>query len=276
MVADSAAQLPTETRVPRISNLLRSNTYNIFILVLTVYSLSMMALQFLLVEGSEAWRLTSTLDNLVCIIFLVDFGMHIVEARPRRDYFIGQRGYLDLLGSIPTFGYSRYIGLLRLFRLSRLMRLRRLMNPENRKLLRNEILNNRGSYAFFITVMLAAIVLTSASISVLVFETQSPDANITNGGNALWWAVVTITTVGYGDRYPVTPGGRITGVFVMFAGVGIIGALASILASFLVPPPKEEPEDSDSLPAPPAVEQELKALRSEVMALRELLEKRDG
>jgi Ion channel len=48
------------------------------------------------------------------------------------------------------------------------------------------------------------------------------------GGDALWWAVVTITTVGYGDCYPVTAGGRLTGLFVMFAGVGVIDLLATL------------------------------------------------
>ena len=89
--------------------------------------------------------------------------------------------------------------------------------------------------------MLAFIVLTVASALVLQFESKSPDANITTGGDALWWAVVTITTVGYGDKYPVTAGGRVTAIFVMFAGVGIIGALASILSSVLVPAPLAEP-----------------------------------
>jgi hypothetical protein len=89
-------------------------------------------------------------------------------------------------------------------------------------------------------------VLCVSSILVLQFESRSPDANIKTGGDALWWAVVTITTVGYGDFYPVTTLGRLTGVSVMFAGVGIIGALASILASLLVPPVKEDPEPEEA------------------------------
>ena len=68
----------------------------------------------------------------------------------------------------------------------------------------------------------------------LQFESKDPAASIQTGGDALWYSIVTITTVGYGDFYPVTLGGRIAGMFIMFAGVGIIGALASILASLLV------------------------------------------
>ena len=75
------------------------------------------------------------------------------------------------------------------------------------------------------------------------FESRSADSNITTGGDALWWAFVTITTVGYGDQFPVTTLGRTVGVFVMFAGVGIIGSLASILASVLVPQPGSDEKD---------------------------------
>ena len=99
-----------------------------------------------------------------------------------------------------------------------------------------DVLRNRSQYATFITILLAGMVLSTASILILHQESRSPGANITTGGDALWWGIVTITTVGYGDFYPVTTLGRITAVFVMFAGIGIIGALASILASVLVAP----------------------------------------
>lgn len=262
----------------RFAFLQKSNTYNIFILVLTIVSLTIMVIQVLVPSGTETWQLVNGYDNLICIIFLIDFALHMIQARRKRDYFIGERGYLDLLGSIPNFGLGvfQYAALLRLFRLSRLFRLRRLLNPQNRALLRKEILENRGSYALFITLMLVVVVLMFSSIFVLHFESQSPDANITNGGDALWWAVVTITTVGYGDRYPVTPGGRITAVFVMFSGVGIIGALASILASILVPQPKEpEPADPQAPESAP-VEAELAAVKQELTALRELLERKQS
>jgi voltage-gated potassium channel len=278
-----AIQASPLQRYAGITRLLKSNSYTIVVLIMTLFSLAIMGVQFLLPEGSETWKLANLYNNLSCIFFLIDFVLHMIAEPVKRDYFIGQRGYFDLLGSVPSFGFSQYTAILRLFRLSRLFRLRRFLNPENRQLLKNEILDNRGNYAALITVILAMLVISTASILVLFFESQSPDANITAGGDSMWWSVVTITTVGYGDRYPVTMGGRLTAVFVMFSGVGIIGALASILASFLIPPPKkaEEPAETqpvENLPAVsgPAVEHELAAVKTELAALRQLLEKRES
>lgn len=278
-----AIHVPTTQRHPRIAGLLNSNSYIIVVLILTLYSLALMVVQFLLTEGTDAWKLANTYNNLTCIFFLADFAMRMIAQPVKRDYFIGQQGYFDLLGSIPSFAIFQLGGLFRLFRLSRLFRLRRFMNPENRQLLKTEILNNRGNYAALLTVLMAVLVLATASDIVLIFESHSPDANITTGGDALWWAVVTITTVGYGDKYPVTTGGRITAVFVMFAGVGIIGALASILASVLIPPPKKaeepaapQPGENPSAVSDPAIAQELIAVKTELAALRQLLENRES
>jgi voltage-gated potassium channel len=221
------------------------NAYNIFILVLTIFSLALMVLLLLPITPAERDLLT-VYDNAVCVIFLIDFVFNLVGSRPKRAYFIGQRGWLDLLGSIPSIGIFQLGALLRLARLSRLARISKLLRGNNRKMLVKDVLENRGEYATFITILLAGIVLSTASILVLEFESRSPDGNITTGGAALWWGIVTITTVGYGDYYPVTFMGRITATFVMFAGIGIIGALASILASMLVaPPPKEEPASKE-------------------------------
>ncbi len=292
-----AGQLPV-TRV-------HGNSYNIFILVLTVYSLALMLLLVLPVD-EDTRQLANVYDNLICVIFLIDFAYNLTGAKPRRAYLIGQNGWIDLLGSIPSFSFFPAVALLRLFRIFRLFRILRLLRGNKKKELIEDVVRNRGQYAFFITSLLAMLVLATASILVLQFESVSPDANITTGGDSLWWAIVTITTVGYGDHYPVTPLGRLTATAVMFAGIGIIGALASILASMLVTSPDQsrgdaaaaatataEPPDAAPAVAGPtdptgpvatsvsaasadAIVAELASLRAEVAALRASLADRTG
>ncbi len=267
-----------------------SNSYNIFILVLTILSLAIMAL-LLLPLPEQVLQVLWVYDNLICFVFLGDFILNMRRTKPSRDYFIGQRGWLDLMGSIPSLNILRITALLRLARLSRLARISRLLRGESRKRLIEDVVQNRSQYATFITLLSALIVLVVSSVLVLEFESFAPPgaANIETGGEALWWAVVTITTVGYGDFFPVTFFGRLTGVAVMFAGVGIIGALASILASILVPdapPPEPEPgavaPDGASPSSAPtmgtqttavttSVESELAGLRAEIEALRRSL-----
>jgi voltage-gated potassium channel len=72
-----------------------------------------------------------------------------------------------------------------------------------------------------------------SSIAVLNVENR-PECNIKNAEDALWWACTTITTVGYGDRYPITTEGRIVGVFLMMAGVGLFGTFTGFIASWFM------------------------------------------
>jgi voltage-gated potassium channel len=240
----------------------RSNAYELFILVLTVLSLAIMVGLVLPWLNDATKKLLNVYDNVICVVFLYDFAWNLSRSHPKRGYVIGRRGWLDLLGSIPSFGVSNYASLLRLARISRLTRITRLMRAKNKREIVADIAEHRGQYAAFVTLLAGMIVLMAASVLVLQFESSAPAGNIKTGGQALWWAIVTITTVGYGDYFPVTLAGRLTGVFVMVTGIGIIGALASILASVLVAP------DDGPDPAQTSMQAELVAIRSELVALR--------
>lgn len=80
----------------------------------------------------------------------------------------------------------------------------------------------------------AAVSVSLGALAVLDAERSSPEANIKTFGDALWWAVTTVTTVGYGDRYPVTTQGRLVAVVLMLVGIGIIGAVTASVAAWLV------------------------------------------
>lgn len=272
-VASSPDALPAGVTVRQ-----HGNAYEIFILVLTIFSLFLIVLQFLPIDDDTRF-LVGVYDDVVCVIFLVDFTFNMLISHPRREYFIGESGWLDLIGSIPSLPGVPFTGVLRLARVARLLRIRRALAGQAGRDLVRDVIRNRGQYAVFITLLSALMVLSLSSIAVLQFESKSLNGNIKTGGDALWWAVVTITTVGYGDFYPVTSLGRLTALFVMVAGVGIIGALASILASFLVSSPAEEEQQVRELTGAetPVTNEDLSAelirLSSEIAAIRERLER---
>ncbi len=173
-------------------------------------------------------------------IFLADFIYRLLTAPSKAGYFFREFGWADLLSSLP-FTQTK---ILRLFRLWRIIRLVRNFGFRN---LLHEFVENRAGNALLTVVFLVFCVLEFGSLAVLGAEQYAPGANITNPSSALWWAYVTITTVGYGDRYPVTNLGRLIGILVMTAGVGLFGTLSGFLANtFLTPPKKKQPE------APPA------------------------
>ena len=245
-----------------------SNSYEMFILLLTLLSLLDMAALLLPRMAPATVRLLEIYDSIMCVVFLFDFGLRMKRASSPGAYFIRGRGWLDLLGSLPSFGLLRITALLRLARLSRLERVVRKFRAEGGGGLAKDVLANRGQYAGFITLISAMTVISVASVLVLQTESRVAGANITTGGDAVWWAIVTITTVGYGDQYPVGALGRVVGAFVMFSGVGIIGALASILASLLIPVPKKQVDPSAEIGE---LKAELAVMHGELTAIRELL-----
>ncbi len=87
---------------------------------------------------------------------------------------------------------------------------------------------------FLGVLFLAVVALTVGSAAVVAVEASAPNANITNGSDAVWWSIVTVATVGYGDFYPVTDVGRLIGIIVIVIGVSLFSVLTGFLStSFL-------------------------------------------
>lgn len=84
------------------------------------------------------------------------------------------------------------------------------------------------------------------SITVLDAEQDAKGANITTFGDALWWACTTVTTVGYGDRFPVTVQGRVVAVGLMLVGIAVVGAVTATIAAWLVSQVEQERERADA------------------------------
>jgi voltage-gated potassium channel len=200
------------------------------------------------------------------LVFLVDY---VVQARHREHYGRTRLGLFDLfvvLATAPWFlipgaHEGRFVVLLRLARLARLA------------------MASRGSRRLFerlgrVFVVAAGVLVTASLVAYYAEKPVNPE--FATVGDALWWGIVTLTTVGYGDIVPKTPTGRLAGVAIMLTGVAVLGVLAGSLASFFRlgdngkangPPP-----DQPASPAATASDVALQALTSEVAALRRQME----
>lgn len=108
-----------------------------------------------------------------------------------------------------------------------------------------EFLNSRAQSAVYIVGFLIVLVLEFGSVTVLAAEQGAPGSNIETASDAIWWSIVTMSTVGYGDYSPVTLQGRIVGLFVIVVGVALFGVVTGFLANRFVGSGDEEQESTE-------------------------------
>ncbi len=204
---------------------------NLLVLVLSIYVLAVLLVDTLFELPTEISRLLYYTDNIICAVFLYDFCIRFYRAESKWKFI--RWGWIDLLSSIPAIDYLR-VG--RTFRLIRLLRLLRAFRST--KLLINYIFRNRAQGAFSTASIIAILLIIFSSIAILQVE-DDPSSNIKTAEDAIWWAYVTITTVGYGDKYPITTEGRIIAGILMTAGVGLFGTFTAFVASWFVSNKKE-------------------------------------
>ena len=216
--------------------------YELFIGALSVLSITNLILMLVVSDDANLETVLMIMNAIMFPIFLGDFIYRFVTAEHRANYFLRGFGWADLLSSLPF----PQVKIFRVFRIWRVVRLFMQFGARN---LVHEFVTHRAENALLTVGFLVLCVLEFGSLAVLKAESASPDANITSASDAIWWAYVTITTVGYGDQFPVTNWGRIIGIFVMTAGVGLFGTLSGYLANMFLSPPKPQAEEQ---PAPDA------------------------
>jgi len=164
----------------------------------------------------------------VWVAFAVDFGVRLALSRERARYAL--RHWYDVaLIALP---------LLRPLRLLRLLAFVRILNRSASTNLAGRVTTYVGGTALLLMVL--------AAIAVLDVEQDHPDANITTFGDALWWAATTVTTVGYGDRFPVTTSGRFIAVALMLTGIALIGVITASVAAWFVSSIAQEQADEEA------------------------------
>jgi voltage-gated potassium channel len=168
--------------------------YEIFIGALSVLSLINIVLVSVLRDDATR-QVVYALDALLSIVFLLDFLVRLRRAPSRANYVFRQFGWADLLASLPF----PQVKILRIFRLIRVARLLRRYGAGN---ISRSLIRDRAGSALLSLLFVGILVLEFGSLAMLHLEKNAPDANITTASDALWYVVVTISTVGYGRPLP--------------------------------------------------------------------------
>lgn len=202
--------------------------YELFLLALSVWVLVILLVEVLVPLPEDVSIIIQGVDQVVCVFFLIDF-LHRLATAERRVRYLLTWGWLDLLSSIPM------VDALRSFRAARIVRIVRLLRAaRSGRQIVLWIMARRAQSALFAAIFLAVVTLVVGSIAILYFEQDDMGANIRRGEDALWWSMVTITTVGYGDFYPVTAGGRLVAGVLMTIGIGLFGTFSGYLATWFL------------------------------------------
>ena len=214
--------------------------FQLLMLVLSIYVLGALFLQATLKLSAEVTSLLQTLDTVICFIFLADFFYRLFHAKDRLAFM--KWGWIDLISSIPMLDIFRWGRLVRIVRILRILR-----GVRSTKLILGVLLRSGIRGTFTLVALISVVVVIFASIAILNAEV-TPESNIKSAEDALWWSVVTITTVGYGDKFPVTTEGRVIAAIVMIAGVGLFGTFTAGVASFFLRTANEQvPAETDLL-----------------------------
>ncbi len=218
---------------------LKDPAYEIFIGVLSLLSIVNIVLVYAFHDDPSMQTVLQVMNALFSLIFLGDFIYRMITAEKASRYFFRMWGWADLLASLPL----PQLKILRIFRLLRVYRLLRELGPRTVWRL---LVRDRADSALMVLLLMGVFVLQFGSLVVLAVEKGADGANIESASDALWYTIVTISTVGYGDQYPVTDVGRLIGAVIIVVGVGIFGTFTGYLANVFLGPRKDDGDDADT------------------------------
>ena len=208
----------------------KGTVYELFILLLSslsFFNAVAIGLSWMTGTGGPAGEVVLAIDAIITPIFLVDFAYRLKTADSRRDYLTYRYGWADLIAIIPVLRVMCFVRIARVLRSYRIEPAARLVT---------ELRAARALATFLVTLFLVIVVTEVAGATIYFAESGAEGSNIASASDAIWWALVTITTVGYGDRFPVTDEGRVIGVFLLFAGIALFSVLTGFIANVFLAP----------------------------------------
>ena len=220
--------------------------FDLFIQALIVLTLLAYSLETLPHLSSDSRQWLEWFEVFAISVFTVEYILRLLVADNKLGFVFSFFGVIDLLAILPFYlaldfdlRSVRALRLLRLFLLFKLVRYSKAMRRFHLALIiaREELV---------LFTVIAAIFLYLAAVGIYQFENKAQPETFASVFHSLWWAVVTLTTVGYGDVYPITTGGKIFTFFVLLLGLSVIAVPAGVMATALAKAREIEDEQSPS------------------------------
>lgn len=228
-----------------------SKTFDIVLLILIFGSILIVILDSVVSLRTEYGQLFLTLEWISTILFTIEYGLRVWLSRERKKYVFSFFGVVDFLAILPTYLSffilnSQLLSVVRALRLLRVIRILKL----GRYMVEAEYLVRSVKASFQKILIFFSFVITVALImGTLMFIIEGPENGFTSIPVGMYWAIVTLTTVGFGDIYPVTPLGQFVSSLIMLLGYAIIAVPTGIVSSEMVAQ-KKKMEDEEEMKCP--------------------------
>ena len=211
--------------------------------------------------SAETRHTLVAIDTIICCLFLFQLSIDCYRSNNRLHYL--KSHWIDIAASIPAIEVLRFARLLHIIRIILIFR--------NGEYFLKQIKKNRKEATLATIFTLLIILVSTGSSMMLMLERHAIDSNITNAADALWWSLVTISTVGYGDHYPVTFDGKILASGMIICGVGIFGMVSGLITSIVTSPHKHDHNNHDTKHLAELIEQQ-KKMMDKIDQLEQLLQ----
>lgn len=207
--------------------------FDYFIQSLILLSLIAFTIETLPNNSERTVQLLGLFELICIIIFSVEYLLRIFVAKKPLKYIFSFYGIIDLLAILPFYLKGAYdLRALRVFRIFRIFRAFKLIRY-NRALNRFHIATKIVKEEMILFFIITFIFVFLASSGIYFFENEAQPELFSSVFHSGWWAIATLTTVGYGDIYPITMGGKIFTFFILLIGVGVVTVPAGLVASAL-------------------------------------------